>query len=44
MSELEKLDAAGDTYADLVEFLDWIGSHQDLVLAQWRRIGDNGKE
>ncbi len=36
-TEMEKLDAAGDTYGDLVEFLDWLGAHEDLSLGEWRK-------
>jgi hypothetical protein len=37
-TQMNKLAQAGDTYADLVEFLDWIDHHPDLCLARWHKI------
>jgi len=41
VSEIDKL-GTNDTYGTLVEFLDWIDAHPDLVLAERRRVDDDG--
>lgn len=42
-SQIDKLSEAADARAVLVDFLDWIGRHPDLMLAQWVRTNDRGE-
>lgn len=42
-TEMDKLLEAGEKRAVLVEFLDWIDGHPELVLAEWLRVNDRGE-
>jgi hypothetical protein len=40
--ETEKLDAVSESYADVGEFVDWLGEQSDLTLATWLTVDGNG--
>lgn len=43
-SQIAKIDDIEASYKDVRDFIDWLMSHPALVLAEWSKTTDEGKE